>query len=87
VGRTRVKLQHCHDLLQALIVWNALKTSRKVLGADMPLAADAQQFETRVEEEMTKGMQAIATHVEKEELETKASWVGYITSLYKQCQT
>lgn len=51
--------QHSHDLLEAMIVWNALKTSRKVLGAEMPMAEEAQKFETKAEQVLTEGMQSL----------------------------
>ncbi|KAH8641740.1 hypothetical protein IG631_04681 [Alternaria alternata] len=47
------------DLLEAMIVWNALKTSRKVLGAEMPMAEEAQKFETKAEQVLTEGMQSL----------------------------
>lgn len=51
--------QHSHDLLEAVVVWNALKTSRKVLGAEMPMAEEAQKFETKAEQVLTEGMQSL----------------------------
>ncbi|KAG9193651.1 hypothetical protein G6011_03686 [Alternaria panax] len=52
---------HCHDLFDVLIVWNALKTSRKVLGAQMPMADEAQKFEARAEEVLMEGMRSLDT--------------------------
>ncbi|RYN67958.1 hypothetical protein AA0118_g1762 [Alternaria tenuissima] len=50
---------YTQDLLEAMIVWNALKTSRKVLGAEMPMAEEAQKFETKAEQVLTEGMQSL----------------------------
>jgi hypothetical protein len=46
-----------HDLLELVFVWNALKTSRKVLGTAMPMAEEAQQFESRIASVLTEGVQ------------------------------
>jgi hypothetical protein len=50
---------YTQDLLEAMIVWNALKTSRKVLGAEMPMAEEAQKFETKAAQVLTEGMQSL----------------------------
>ncbi len=39
--------KQCDDILRYIVVWDALKTSRTVLGADMPLADEAQAYEQR----------------------------------------
>jgi hypothetical protein len=38
-----------------VVVWNALKTARKVLGADMPMAKEAQQYESKAAVVLTEG--------------------------------
>ena len=43
------------DLWPLIIVWNALKTSRKVLGADMPESDVAQEMEQRTEKILIEG--------------------------------
>jgi hypothetical protein len=45
--------------MQFTIIWNALKTSRKVLGADMPMAEEAQSFEKRVEEVLMQSLEML----------------------------
>lgn len=49
----------CNNILQLLIVSNALKTSRKVLGVDMPLADEALTFEQRIEQVIGECMVAL----------------------------
>jgi hypothetical protein len=44
-----------NDLLEHVVVWNALKTARKVLGADMPMAKEAQQYESKAAVVLTEG--------------------------------
>lgn len=50
---------HCYELLEVLIVWNALKTSRKVLGAEMPMSEEAQTFETRTKLVLIEGVRSL----------------------------
>jgi hypothetical protein len=45
------------DLIELVHVWNALKTSRKVLGSDMPQAQEAQRFESRAEQILKEGVE------------------------------
>jgi hypothetical protein len=48
--------EYSYDLLEVLIVWNALKASRKVLGAEMPMTEEAQKFEARANEVLMQGL-------------------------------
>jgi len=48
----------CSDLRQVIYVWNALKTSRKVLGSDMPQAESAQQTESKAEQIINAGVES-----------------------------
>ncbi|KAI4671250.1 uncharacterized protein J4E88_009283 [Alternaria novae-zelandiae] len=50
---------HCYELLEVLIIWNALKTSRKVLGAEMPMSEEAQTFETRTKLVLIEGVRSL----------------------------
>ncbi|KAF2826810.1 hypothetical protein CC86DRAFT_349904 [Ophiobolus disseminans] len=47
-----------NELMPLVIVWNALRTSRKVLGADMPSADEAQRLETRSKDVLDPGLDA-----------------------------
>ncbi|KAI4626889.1 uncharacterized protein J4E87_004230 [Alternaria ethzedia] len=50
---------HCYELLEVLIIWNALKTSRKVLGAEMLMSEEAQTFETRTKLVLIEGVRSL----------------------------
>jgi hypothetical protein len=47
------------ELLEHVVVWNALKTARKVLGKDMPMAQEAQQWESKVAVVLTEGAENV----------------------------
>ncbi|KAF2845283.1 hypothetical protein T440DRAFT_472785 [Plenodomus tracheiphilus IPT5] len=51
-----------NDVSQLIIVWNALKTSRTVLGADMPIAAEAKTFETEAHRVLSNGIEALVKY-------------------------
>ncbi|KAF1945257.1 hypothetical protein EJ02DRAFT_396449, partial [Clathrospora elynae] len=78
--------RYCHDLFQLTIVWNALKTSRKVLGADMPMAEEAQQFETRVEEVLMLGFEAVDKLKLREGQDLSPKFVEYIREGIEKCR-
>ncbi|KAF3009580.1 hypothetical protein E8E13_006123 [Curvularia kusanoi] len=50
---------HCSRLLELLVVSNALRTSQAVLGAEMPLAAEAAEHQGRIRKVMDEGLQAL----------------------------
>lgn len=58
----------CSELRPLIYIWNALKESRKVLGVDMPLASEAQQWETRAKQTIDTGLKAA------EALQTKGDY-------------
>jgi hypothetical protein len=72
--------------MQLIIVWNALKTSRNVLGADMPMAEEAQKYETRVEEILMQGVEAINKLTMREERELVYELKGYIKDGVERCR-
>jgi hypothetical protein len=68
-------------------VWNALKTSRKVLGAELPMSEEAQQFETKAEEVLMKAMKSLddmAKDRSGKRLDT--AFVRYIKDAIERCQ-
>ena len=67
-------------------VWNALKTSRKVLGADMPMADEAQQFEMRVEEVLSQGVGAAEKLLTRNGTQLTLRDVGYIKDSVERCR-
>ncbi|KAI8933380.1 hypothetical protein NX059_009995 [Plenodomus lindquistii] len=42
-----------------MIIWNALKTSRTALGAEMPMADEAKTFESRVQQVLDQGVDVL----------------------------
>jgi hypothetical protein len=77
---------YVYELMQLIIVWNALKTSRNVLGADMPMAEEAQKYETRVEEILMQGVEAINKLTMREERELVYELKGYIKDGVERCR-
>lgn len=78
---------YCYELLEVLIVWNALKTSRKVLGAEMPLAEEAQKFEARAEEVLMGGLGSLENMSKnKEGKPLKSLFVDYIKNAAEVCK-
>jgi hypothetical protein len=76
-----------HDLMQLMFIWNALKTSRKVLGNDMPMAEEAQQYETAVERVLMDGLEGADKARWREGKELKNSFVGYVREGVEKCRS
>ncbi|KAF1833958.1 hypothetical protein BDW02DRAFT_499388, partial [Decorospora gaudefroyi] len=75
------------QLLQLTITWNALKTSRKVLGADMPMAQEAQQYEARNEEVLMQGLDALERlSVMKDGKPFVSTFIEYVKNNVKKCR-
>ena len=79
-------IAHCHDMLQLIIVWNALKTSRRVLGAEMPLPDEAQGFEHRVEQVLTEGVTSLNNWKMREGTEMENRLTDYISESVERCR-
>jgi hypothetical protein len=77
---------YSYELLQLMVVWNALKTSRNVLGADMPMAEEAQKFEARVEEVLMQGVQALDQLVMREGEKLRFNLADYIKDGIEKCR-
>jgi hypothetical protein len=54
-ARTNSVADFCMDLSELVVIWNALATSRRVLGADMPQADAAAQYEKRLKSVLEQG--------------------------------
>lgn len=68
-------------------MWNALKTSRKVLGAEMPMSEEAQSFETRAEEVLMGGVRSLDDmSKDKEGKPLMPAYVRYIKETVKKSQ-
>ncbi|EDU42490.1 hypothetical protein A1F94_012462 [Pyrenophora tritici-repentis] len=77
---------YVYKLMSQIWVWNALSTSRRVLGADMPKADVALGFEQRTEAVLNEGidnLDKLLTY-NGERLEFKLA--GYIQSALEQCK-
>jgi hypothetical protein len=77
---------YVYELMQLIIIWNALKTSRNVLGADMPLAEDAQKYETRVTEILMQGVEAMDKLTMRGETDLVYELKGYIKDGVERCR-
>jgi uncharacterized FlaG/YvyC family protein len=77
---------YSYELLQLIIVWNALKTSRNVLGAEMPMAEEAQKYETRVEEVLTQGVEAMDKLMKREGKSLNTEITKYIKDGVERCR-
>ena len=78
---------HSYSLLEVMIVWNALKTSRKVLGAEMPMAEEAQKFETKAEQVLMEGMQSLDDmSKDKSGKSLKPAFVKYAKDVLEKCR-
>jgi hypothetical protein len=74
------------DLLGLIFVWNALKTSRKVLGSDMPKAQEAQQFENRAEQILKDGMETAEILKTRDGKKYPNALADYIKDAMARCQ-
>jgi hypothetical protein len=77
---------YSYELLQLIIIWNALKTSRSVLDADMPMAEEAQQFEARVEQVLVQGVEAMDKQTTREGKELHYEYKDYIKDSVERCR-
>jgi hypothetical protein len=75
------------DLLEVVIVWNALKTCRKVLGAELPMREEAQQFEARSEEVLKQAIASLdSISKDKAGKPLKSAFVTYIKDALERCR-
>ncbi|KAH7349016.1 hypothetical protein BKA66DRAFT_516651 [Pyrenochaeta sp. MPI-SDFR-AT-0127] len=77
---------HCHELLQLVFVWNALKTSHKVLGIDMPLADEASKVESKIELVLLEGAKAADKLRTRDGKEMGNQYVEYVKNAIERCQ-
>lgn len=77
--------EHCHNLFELVIVWNALKTSRKVLGGDMPMSNEAQQFETKVEQVLKQSVDKLDTLASRDGGLLKTQYLDMVKEAVEDC--
>lgn len=85
IGQVKAVSVYSLELVQLVIVWNALKTSRKVLGTDMPMADEAQIFETQVEAVIRKGLTASEKLLERDGERASNTFIPYIWKTFRGC--
>ena len=77
---------HCHDLVELVIIWNALATSRRVLGANMPHADVAVQYETRLERVLTEAVAKAKKATVYNGTQLKIRYPAYVEHSIKVCR-
>ncbi|KAF1925008.1 uncharacterized protein M421DRAFT_70992 [Didymella exigua CBS 183.55] len=78
--------QYCQGLFESMVIWNALKTSKVVLGADMPLAAEAAEYQSRAKQVLDESVQALPKLQMRDGLELKSQYPAYIREQVQKCQ-
>lgn len=73
-------------LFELLIIWNALKTSKAVLGADMPLAAEAAEYESRVKKVLDEGLDAAIKLQTRGREKLTSVYPSYLKTQLQKCQ-
>ncbi len=71
---------------ELLVIWNALKTSKAVLGSDMPLAAEAAEYEAKIKELLDEGLEALTKLQRRDGVELGISYPAYIIEQLQKCQ-
>lgn len=74
------------SLLELIIVWNALKTSQAVLGADMPMAKEARALEARVEQVLNQGMTVLPKLITPSERIQSSKIYAYLQDAVERCK-
>lgn len=67
-------------------MWNALKTSRKVLGSDMPMANEAQQYESRVDQILIQSVANLDTLVAQNGTPLPLQYVDLVKETVEKCK-
>ncbi|KNG45997.1 hypothetical protein DDE82_007290 [Stemphylium lycopersici] len=80
-GQRRYVMKHYLELLELIILENALKTSRSVLGSDMPLAQESQKYEARVEEVVKNGLASMKDLAVRDGREIKSGFADYVKEM------
>jgi hypothetical protein len=86
VAQTNGLNQYCQGLFESMVIWNALKTSKAVLGADMPLAAEAAEYESRAKQVLDESVQALPKLQTRSGKEIRSNYPAYIQEQIKKCQ-
>ncbi|KAF1847736.1 uncharacterized protein K460DRAFT_280823, partial [Cucurbitaria berberidis CBS 394.84] len=76
----------CYDLLQLIFIWNALKTSRKVLGNEMPMAQETLEVESSVQQVLKEGVEVVNKLRMRDGKTMVNGQVSYVTNALERCQ-
>lgn len=77
--------QYCQGLFETMVIWNALKTSKAVLGADMPLATEAAEYETRAKQVLDDSVQTLPKLQTRAGEQLKSFYPAYIQEQIQKC--
>ena len=77
---------HCEGLFELVAIWNALKTSKAVLGAEMPLAVEAAEYESRIKKVLDEGLDALPKLQNREGVELTSAYPAYLKEQLQKCQ-
>ena len=75
-----------YKLLSQLMLWNALSTSRRVLGSDVPMADTALRFEQRAEAVLSEGIESLDKLLMRDGKRLELAMEGYIKPAVEQCR-
>lgn len=85
-SQTAALNQYCQGLFEITAIWNALKTSKAVLGADMPLAAVAAEYESRAKQVLDESAQALPKLQTRAGEQLRSDYPAYIQEQIMKCQ-
>ena len=78
--------EYCEGLFETMVIWNALRTSKAVLGADMPLTAEAAEYESRAKQVLDESAQTLPKLRTRAGEELKSIYPAYVQEQIKNCQ-
>lgn len=80
-------MTHADTLVPLVYIWHALQTSRKVLGADMPSASEAQEYEEKIEQTINEGLKQLEALKVRDGVELRPNaFVEYLQEKVRRCQ-
>ena len=77
---------HCNGLLELLVIWNALRTAQAVLGADMPLAEEAADYQRRIKQVVDQGARAFPQLRTRAGVELRNKFPTYLAEQLQKVQ-
>lgn len=73
------------ELFQLIPIWNALKTSRAILGPDMPLAEEAAAFEDKSKTTLYNGLDALLGLEKRDGVQINSRFPRVLRDQVKRC--